>query len=394
MHFVAIQPRALRARFISATAAIIAAATLGGASGLARAESEIVIGQVAPLTGVIAGTGDEYTAGAAAYFAAVNAQGGIYGRKIRVVLKDDAYKPAATLQLTKEILEKDNPVALFGYVGTANILALNKANVLADNKIALLAPYTGAEDLRNPVNPNLFHIRASYTDETAKMVEQLHTLGLRKFAVFYQDDGFGKSGLTGAETALAKLNLNAVATGNYDRSKPEDIDAAAASIIAGKPDAVIMVAVNKASSALIKKLRASGSKARLFSISVVNFKELLKNTGVDLARGVGISQVMPSPYNTLAPAPVVSEFIAAMKQYMPTKTISYASIEGYIAAKVMVEAVKRARADPTREKVMQQLADMRNFDTGGFKVSFGGDNRVGSRFVEVTVIRYDGRLLR
>lgn len=382
-------------RFVRALFAPFCFSAAIGASTLpAHAASEIVIGQVAPLSGVIAGTGDEYTAGAAAYFATVNAKGGIYGRKVRVVLKDDAYKPDATLQLTREILDKDNPVALFGFVGTANILALNKANVLADNKIALLAPYTGAEDLRNPVNPNLFHIRASYTDETAKMVEHLHTLGLRRFAVFYQNDGFGKSGLAGAEAALTKLNLKAVATGNYDRTKPEEINTAAAAIVAGNPDAVIMVAVNKASSALIKQLRESGSKARLFSISVVNYKELLKNTGDDLARGVGISQVMPFPYNNASAVPVVREFQAAMKQYAPTKTISYASMEGFIAAKVLVEAVKRARADPTREKVMQQLADMRDFDAGGFKVNFGGDNRVGSRFVEVTVIGRDGRLLR
>jgi ABC-type branched-subunit amino acid transport system substrate-binding protein len=354
----------------------------------------VVIGQVVPLTGVIAGTGDEYSAGAAAYFASVNAKGGIYGRKIRVVQKDDAYKPETTLAHTREILDKDSPVALFGYVGTANILALNKANVLSDNRIALLAPYTGAEDLRNPVNPYLFHIRASYTDETAKMVEHLHTLGLRKFAVFYQNDGFGKSGLAGAEAALTKLNLKAVATGNYDRTKPDDIDAAAKAIGDAKPDAVIMVAVNRASSALIKKLRDSGNKARIFSISVVNFKELLKNTGDELARGVGISQVMPFPYNMSSPVPVVREFHAAMKQHQPTKTISYASMEGFIAAKVLVEAVKRARADPSREKVLQQLSEMRDYDAGGFKLNFGGDNRVGSRFVEVTVIGSGGRLLR
>jgi branched-chain amino acid transport system substrate-binding protein len=168
-----------RASFHSLCASWLAAAALVGTALPAHAAPEVVIGQVVPLTGVIAGTGDEYSSGAAAYFASVNAKGGIYGRKIRVVQKDDAYKPEATLAHTKEILEKDNPVALFGYVGTANILALNKNNILSDNRIALLAPYTGAEDLRTPVNPYLFHLRASYTDETARMVEHLHTLGLR-----------------------------------------------------------------------------------------------------------------------------------------------------------------------------------------------------------------------
>ncbi|MBX3622339.1 MAG: ABC transporter substrate-binding protein [Rhizobacter sp.] len=382
-------------RFVSSRLTpLLAAAALSLFGMAAHAANDIVIGQVAPLTGVIAGTGDEYSSGAAAYFASVNAKGGVNGRKIRVVLKDDAYKPDATLARTKEILEKDNPVALFGYVGTANILALNKANVLSDHKIALLAPYTGAEDLRQPVNPYLFHIRASYTDETAKMVEQLHTLGLRKFAVFYQNDGFGKAGLAGAEAALAKLDIRAVATGHYERTKPDDVDAAAAAIAAAQPDAVIMVAVNKASSTLIKKLRDSGSRARLFSISVVNFKELLKNAGEDLARGVGISQVMPFPFSVSSPVAVVREFQAAMKQYAPTKTISYASVEGFIAAKVLVEAVRRTHSEPTRERILAQLAEMRDYDTGGFKVNFGGDNRVGSRYVEVTVIGPEGRLLR
>lgn len=360
----------------------------------AHAAREVVIAQSAPLTGVIAGAGDEYTSGAAAYFAGVNAKGGVYGRKIRVALKDDAYKPDATLQNTRDFLDRDQPVALFGYIGTANIAALNKSNVLSDNKIALLAPFTGASELRTPHNPYLFHIRASYTDETAKMVEHLYTLGLRKFAIFYQNDGFGKGGLSGAEAALTKLNLKAVATGSYERTKADDVEAAAKAIADAKPDAVIMVAVSKASSALVTKLRDSGSRARLFSISVVNVAELVKNAGDSAARGVGVSQVMPYPYNMSSPVPVVREFRAAMKQYAPTKAITYTSMEGYIAAKVMVEAIKRARADPSREKVLAQLNSMRDYDVGGFKIDFNDDNHVGSRFVEVTVIGREGKLMR
>jgi branched-chain amino acid transport system substrate-binding protein len=373
---------------------MLAAATLALTAPASQAASEIVIGQVAPLTGVIAATGDDYTSGAAAYFSTINAKGGIYGRKIRVVMKDDAYKPDKTVQLTKEILDSDNPVALFGFIGTANILALNKNNVLSDNKIALLAPFTGAEELRVPANPYLFHIRASYRDETAKMVEHLYTVGVRKFAVFYQNDGMGASGLAGAEAALTKLNLKAVATGNYDRAKPEDIDAAAASITAGNPDAIVMVSTTRATAAFIKKMKSSGSKARMFAISTVNFQELIKNAGTEPARGVGISQVMPFPYNMFSPMPVMREFHAAMKQYAPTKNVSHTSMEGFIAAKVLVEAIKRARADPSRERVLAQLSDMRDYDAGGFKINFGGENRVGSHFVEVSVIGSGGKLLR
>jgi len=317
----------------------IALLAISMAAGLAQAapgREDIVIGQVAPLTGTIAATGDEYVAGGAAYFAHVNANGGIYGRKIRVVLKDDGYKPDQTLAMTRQILAEDKPLALFGFVGTGNVLALNKNRVLEDAGIALLAPYTGAQDLRDPMSPHIFHIRASYTDETARMVEHLSTIGLRRFAVMYQDDPFGKSGLAGAETALKKLGLTAVARGGYDRTKPEDIDAAVAAIAPANPDAIIMVSVNRASAALVKKMRAQGSKARLFSISVVNFKELLKNAGEDNARGIGISQVMPFPYSTLAP--VAREFQMMMAKYQPSKVVSYASMESFIAAKILVEA--------------------------------------------------------
>ncbi|MEO7642769.1 MAG: ABC transporter substrate-binding protein [Ramlibacter sp.] len=351
-----------------------------------------MIGQVAPLTGTIAGTGDEYVAGGAAYFAHVNANGGIYGRKIRVVVKDDSYKPDQTLALTRQLLAEDKPIALFGFVGTGNVLALNKNKVLEDAGIALLAPYTGAQDLREPMNPNIFHIRASYADETARMVEHLHTIGLRRFAVMYQDDPFGKSGLAGAEAALQKLGLKSVAKGGYDRTKPEEVDSAVAAIAPADPDAIIMVSVNRASAAFIRKMREKGSKARLFSISVVNFKELLKNAGEDNARGIGISQVMPYPYSTLAP--VAREFQGLMKQYQPEKVVSYASMESFIAAKILVEAIRRAGGNPTREKVISQLEKMNNYDAGGFKVSFSPENRVGSKFVEVTVIGPHGKLMR
>lgn len=354
-------------------------------------QDEIVIGQVAPLTGTIAGTGNEYVAGGAAYFAYINDTGGIHGRKIRVAVKDDSYKPDQTLALTRQLLAEDKPLALFGFIGTANVLALTKNKVLEEAGIALLAPYTGAQDLRDPMHPNIFHIRASYTDETAGMVEHLHTIGVRRIAVMYQDDPFGKSGLAGAESAMKRLGLELVAKGGYDRTKPEAVDAAVAAIAPAHPDAVIMVSVNKASAAFIKKLRAQGSQAQLFSISVVNFKELLVNAGENHARGIGISQVMPYPYS--ARAPVVREFQTLMAKYQPDKVISYASMESFIAAKIMVEAIRRAGPEPTRQKVITQLERMNSYDAGGFRVNFSPGNHIGSRFVEVTVIGRDGRLL-
>ena len=374
-----------------ALALVLAAACLAPAQA-ATTREDIVIGQVAPLTGTIAGTGTEYVAGGAAYFAYINDSGGIQGRKIRVVVKDDSYKPDQTLALTRQMLSEDKPLALFGFVGTANVLALNKNKVLEEAGIALLAPYTGAQDLRDPMNPHIFHIRASYTEETAGMVEHLHTIGVRRIAVMYQDDAFGKSGLAGAESALKKLGLSLVAKGGYDRAKPEEIDAAVVAIAPANPEAIIMVSVNRASAAFIKKIRAKGSTARLFSISVVNFKELLKNAGEDNARGIGISQVMPYPYSPRLP--VVREFQTLMAKYQPDKVVSYASMESFIAAKILVEAIRRSGTDPTRQKIISQLEKFNNYDVGGFRLSFSPESRTGSKFMEVTVIGREGRLLR
>jgi branched-chain amino acid transport system substrate-binding protein len=372
-------------------AARVAALVFSGCSIVAGAQ-DLVLGQVAPLTGTIAETGNEYVTGAAVYFAHVNEKGGIHGRKIRVVVKDDGYKPDQTLKLTQELIEQDKPIALFGFVGTGNVAALNKANVLGAANIALLAPYTGAADLREPVVPQLFHIRAGYSDETAKMVEHLLSIGTKRIAVFYQNDPFGTSGLVGAVAAMKLAGMSPVATGNYDRTKPEEVDPAVATIGAANPDAVICVSVNRATAAFIKKMRAAGRDAQIFSISVVNFKELIKNTGEALTRGIGIAQVMPFPYG--GSTPVAREFHTLMKKYAPDKVISYAGMESFIAAKVMVEALRKAGPNPNREKVLRALEALHDYDAGGFIVGFSPTSRIGSRFVEVTVIGAGGKLIR
>jgi branched-chain amino acid transport system substrate-binding protein len=196
----------------------------------------------------------------------------------------------------------------------------------------------------------------------------------------------------GATDAMKRINLAPVATGSYDRTKPDEVDKAVAALSAANPDAVIAVSVNRATAALIKKMRAAGQNAQIFSISVVNFKELVKNTGEALTRGVGIAQVMPFPYT--ASAPVVREFQALMKEHQADKVISYASMEAFIAAKVMVEALRRASPNPTREKVLKALEGLRDYDVGGFNVGFSPQSRVGSTFVEVTVIGPGAKLIR
>ena len=359
---------------------------------VASAADEIVIGQVAPLSGVLADTGKEMVLGAKVYFDSVNDRGGVHGKKIRHVVKDDGYKVDETVRLTREVIEKDGAVALIGFAGTGNVGELLKQKVLEKAGIALVAPYTGAEALRAPFNPYIFHIRAGYADEAEGIVAQLVSLNMTRIGVMYQDDPFGKAGLAGVEAALKKRGLEIAGTGAYEKNT-DKVDEAVKAIAAANPQAVVMISVNKSTAAFSKTIRSVSTVAQLMNISVVNPKEIVRLAGADNARGVGIAQVMPYPHATTTP--VVKEYQQAMKKYAPPGAeISYTSLEEFIGAKVLVEGLKRAGPNASREKVIQALETMQAYDVGGFSLSFSPSNRVGSRFVEITVIGKDGRLLR
>jgi branched-chain amino acid transport system substrate-binding protein len=352
---------------------------------------DIVVGQVAPLSGVLASTGQQMVLGGRVYFDWVNDHGGIHGARIRTLVADDGYDVARTAEATRVLLARPDVVALFGFAGTANVARLLDEHVLADAGIALVAPYTGGEALRNPFNPWIFHLRASYAREAEHMVQQLDTLGIRRIALLYQDDGFGQSGKAGVEAALARRGQSLAATAPYERNTG-DVAAAVRSIIAAHAQAVIMVAVNKPAAAFIKAYREGGGGGQLFNISVVDPAELVRLAGLDNARGLGISQVVPFPYGDTLPA--VREFQAALRRYAPGQAVNYTNFEEFLGAKVLVEALRRAGSQPTRASVLAALESLHDFDLGGMTVSYGPRERVGSRFVEVTVIGSDGRLLK
>lgn len=360
-------------------------------SGPATAADDLVIGQVAPLSGVLADTGKDMVLGAKVYFDYVNDNGGVHGRKIRHVVKDDGYKVEETVRLTREVIGKDDALALIGFAGTGNVGELLKQRVLEEANIALVAPYTGGENLRNPFNPYIFHIRAGYADEAEGIVEQLMLLNMKRIGVMYQDDPFGKAGLAGVEAALKRRGLEVAVTGAYEKNT-DNVGEAVKAIAEANPQAVVMISVNRSTAAFAAQIRKVSTVAQLVNISVVNPKEIVRLIGAEDARGLGIAQVMPYPYS--ATAPIVREYQRAMKKYAPGTELSYTSFEEFVGAKVLVEGLRRAGPNPTREKVIRALETLSPFDAGGFNVNFSAKNRVGSRFVEVTVIGRDGRLLR
>jgi branched-chain amino acid transport system substrate-binding protein len=366
----------------------LAAMVLAGSGAQAQ---EVVVGQVAPLSGVLASTGAQMVLGGRIYFEHINSKGGVHGAKIKQLVADDGYKVDETVRLTREMLARPDVVALYGFAGTANVGKLLTDGILEDGGAPLVAPYTGGEPLRSPFNPWIFHVRAGYADEAEHMVQQLTTLGMRRVAVMYQDDGFGKAGLAGVEKALAKRNLQLAVAAGYERNT-DQVDEAVKKIKASDAQAVIMIAVNKPAAAFIKRYRESGGGAQLYNISVVDPTELVKLAGLKNAHGLGISQVVPYPYMPSLPA--VREYQTLLKKHAPNEHINYTSFEQFLGAKVLVEALRRAGPKPTRAKVAKALESMGAYDLGGITVNYSAENRVGSRYVEVTVIGSSGKLLK
>jgi ABC-type branched-subunit amino acid transport system substrate-binding protein len=363
-----------------------------GLLGPARAQRDkpLVLGQSAPTTGPAAQLGLQLHAGARLHFDALNAQGGINGRAIELKLLDDGYDPARCKANTEAFIRSDT-FALFGYVGTPTTLAA--LPLVNQEKLPLFAPFTGAQALREPLNRQVFHVRASYFDETALMVRQLTNMGLKRIAVFRQNDSYGQAGFDGVQRALATLGLEPVAVGLVERNST-DVVAAVQAIVSKRPDAVIQVGAYKGCAAFIRAARRAGYGGTFYNLSFVGTQALADELGKD-ARGVMVSQVMPFPFSTTSG--IGREYldaVAAAKANDAMHTPNYSSMEGYVAARVLAEGLKRAGRNPSREALVSALEGLGRFDLGGFATSFGPRDHVGSQFVELTLLTEDGKVRR
>ncbi|WP_298933027.1 ABC transporter substrate-binding protein [uncultured Ramlibacter sp.] len=364
--------------------AVGALAVLG--APVVRAQPDrIVLGQSAPFTGPSAQLGIQFNQGARLYFDQVNAQGGVHKRTIDLVHLDDGYEPERCVANTRKLVA-DDTLALFGYVGTPTCLAALPLAISA--KVPFFAPFTGAMALRQPFNRYAFHMRASYNDETALIVKQLTSLGLKKIAVFYQNDAYGKAGLEGVELALAGQNIKPVAQATVERNSV-DVAGAVKTLVASAPDAIVQIGAYKACAAFIRTARKAGYGGTFYNVSFVGTQALADELGKDGA-GVVVSQVMPSPYNTARP--IAREFAEAVKKGGSDHQANFSSMEGYVAAKVMVEGLRRAGPKLTREALVGGLESLGNQSVGGFSVSFSATDHAASSFVELSMLTGDGRV--
>ena len=347
----------------------------------------IVLGQSVALTGPAAALGIEMRNGAKVYFDYINAKGGVNGRKIQLITLDDGYEPSRTAPNTRKLIEESKVFALFGYVGTPTSAAA--LPIFTRAKVPYFGPFTGAELLREPFNRYVFNVRASYYDETERIVEQLVSTGSRKIAVFYQDDAYGQAGLKGVELAMGRRNMKIVTTGTVERNTVK-VEQAVKTINAAQPDAVVMISAYKSCGEFIRQMKKQGSAAQFYNVSFVGSKALADELGKE-GVGVAISQVMPFPWG--AAVPVVREYQSLMLR-AGHKEFTFTTIEGFIAAKVFVEGLRRAGRDLTRERLIAALENMHDVDVGGFYVGFTSASHNASKFVDLTIIARDGKFLR
>ena len=339
-------------------------------------EKEVRIGMANALSGPASGLGTDLKAGADAYLARANAAGGVNGRKIVLVSKDDGYEPDKSAAATKALIEQDKVFLLFGYVGTPTSAA---AVPLASRAgVPYLFPFTGAEFLRNPVNKLVFNVRASYFDETELMVERLtKDAGAKSIALFIQDDAFGEAGKAGVNRALHKRNMKVAEEARYKRNTLE-VDEGLAKIRAANPDGVVFIGTYASLAAIVKKAKAQGIKAKFMTVSFIGTAGFIKEAGAD-GEGIYITQVMPSPDGG---SPLVKQYLQDMKG----GPVNYSSLEGYVDATVLVEALKKAGANPTRAGFLSALEGL-NVDLGGLKVGFSATSHQGAKDVFLTVVR-------
>jgi ABC-type branched-subunit amino acid transport system substrate-binding protein len=341
----------------------------------------ILLGQSAPLSGSNKSLGDDIRNGALAYFKKVNDAGGVNGRRIELITLDDGNDTQRARENTRQLLEEKSVLALFGYASAT--LSQPALPFVEKHKAPFLAPFTGADSMR-AFNRYVYNMRASYADELEKIVDHYSRYGVKRFAIVHYDDVIGKENYNAVDRALKKRSLAPVSVAAFkDRAKP-DVEAGVKEVLKGDPEVIVFTTLYKATSDFIKAARKAGSNARMVSNSFPGSTPLSKELGKD-GVGVVIAQVVPSPFGS-ASVLVVPEYRAASEKLLGRQEYSFTSLEAFIAAKVTVEAIRRAGPNLTRETLMRALDGMSSYEVGGYTVSFSPKDHNGSRFVDLTII--------
>lgn len=348
---------------------------------------ELVVGQVAPFSGSQAVTGKAIHAGIKLYLDQVNAQGGIKGARIRLATRDDAQKPDQTVALARELIQQEAPVALIGTVGTTNVEALIADGVLQRAGLPLVGAVSGASSAI--AGRNVFVTKASYHDEVNRLFKSLAGLGMTRVGLVYQDDTLGQDVITGADAAAAQSGVNLIARAGYARNTVK-VEQAVDAMLKANPQVVFLGATTAAAIEFVRQYRERGGDATLYGLSIIDIGQLLGRLGPKAARGFAFSVVLPlEDQQTIE----VNREYLRLRERSKDPDLSARSIEGFIAAKTLVHALRNAEGAPTGAAVLKSLQAMRKVDLGGYTLDFGQPGRPGSSYVDFAMLGEGGRIV-
>lgn len=358
-------------------------ALAGPAAGVSS--DKLLIGQVAGLTGPVAGSVKEQVGGAQVYFKAVNDKGGVAGRRIELHTEDDGFDPKRTPEAAAKLIQQ-GVLALFMVRGTGNTESI--LPLLDKEGLPLVAPATGASSLHQPVRRWVFNVRAPYQMEVAAAVRHLATLKVSRLAMFHVDDAFGADALAGFNKALAEHGQTAALVQSYKRPAG-DIANVVKSFVQAAPGAVFVIGSASETANFIRLFHAAGGVSQLITLSNNAAQAFYDDLG-KAGSGVIITQIVPD--SSRISMSLAQEYRRLAKEQ--GQAHSDAGMEGFMAAKVLVEGLRRAGNDLSRDKLRVALESIRDFDIGGITISYGPNDHTGSQFVETSIISSSGRLLR
>jgi branched-chain amino acid transport system substrate-binding protein len=379
-----VRARTFFAALLASSSLVLTSLSPAGAEDGVTSES-IVFGQATVLEGPASALGQGMRAGIRAAFEEANKKGGVHGRKLDLVSVDDGYEPDKSIAATKKLIEQDKVFALIGAVGTPTAAAAQPIATAA--KVPFIGAFTGAMFLRNTKLENVINIRASYDAETEAWVKHLtEDLKIKKIAIFYQDDAFGRAGLSGFKKAMDKRGMEIAAEGTFERNTVA-VKSALLTLKRAEPEAVVMVGPYKPCAEFIKLARKIEFNPVFVNISFVGAGSLAKELGPD-GNGVVVSQVVPFPWDVSIKA--VADYHAAMKAVDPQAEPGFVSLEGYLVGRLAIAALDKAGKDVTRDSLLRTIKDTGRFDIGGVEMTYGPNDNEGLDKVFMTVIQPDG----
>ncbi|WP_407181436.1 ABC transporter substrate-binding protein [Bradyrhizobium sp. STM 3562] len=345
----------------------------------------ILFGQAAALEGPSSALGQGMRQGILAAFEEINAKGGVHGRKLKLISRDDGYDPDRSVAETVKLIDEDRVFALIGAVGTPTSIAT--VPIAAEKNVPFIGPLSGAEFLRASEFRNVVNIRPSYSAEAEAWIKHLtEDLHLKTIAIFYQDDSFGRDGLAGVKAALARRGLELVAEGTFERNT-RAVGAALKAIKRAEPEAVVMVGTYGPCAEFIKLAHRSRFNPTFVAISFVGADALAKELGPE-GRGVIVSEVVPFPWNTRLK--LVADYRAALRDLDPALPPGFLSLEGYLSGRLAGTVLEMAGPHPTRADMLRIINEIGEFDIGGTIFTFGAKRRERPAAVYLTVIQPDG----